>query len=187
MKLVDVALVPYFQNQTANLRVKAELDWTGQNTIQIKFSLIGDISHLTEVDPSKASIGARRDGLWEATCFEAFLSDSTNTQYWELNVNSKGDWNVFHFEDYRKGKREELRSTCQFFGTTQNESQLSLECAWDVSELALTDGRLGVTMIANFKNGEKNFFALSHESDKPDFHNRSSFRLLVSKAKGVWK
>ena len=54
-----------------------------------------------------ADMPARRDRLWEETCFEFFLAVKNSPRYWEFNLSPAGHWNVYRFADYRQGMQEE--------------------------------------------------------------------------------
>jgi len=48
---------------------------------------------------------ARRDELWERTCFELFLMSADNDSYLEFNFAPSGEWAAYHFHAYRSGRR----------------------------------------------------------------------------------
>src|SRR3546814_17205573 len=41
------------------------------------------------------------DGLWESTCFEAFLTEEGQPDYTEFNYSPDGRWACYQFDDYR--------------------------------------------------------------------------------------
>ena len=41
------------------------------------------------------------DGLWESTCFEAFLTEEGQPDYTEFNYAPDGRWACYQFDDYR--------------------------------------------------------------------------------------
>ena len=56
--------------------------------------------------PSDSSIG-RKDRLWEKNCLEFFIKPNhRHSSYLEFNFSIERKWNVFHFNGYRKGKKE---------------------------------------------------------------------------------
>ena len=40
-------------------------------------------------------------GLWESTCFEAFLTEEGQPDYTEFNYGPDGRWACYQFDDYR--------------------------------------------------------------------------------------
>lgn len=46
----------------------------------------------------------QKDFLWEDTCLECFIGDSTHTEYIEINASPKGYFSIYHFDDYRTPK-----------------------------------------------------------------------------------
>ncbi len=75
------------------------------NVLALNYVLAGDLSGVAI--PSPATIPSRKDGLWENTCFEFFVAPRDAAPYWEFNLAPSGDWNVYHFNDYRQGWRPE--------------------------------------------------------------------------------
>ncbi|WP_366499495.1 hypothetical protein [Sphingopyxis sp.] len=41
------------------------------------------------------------DGLWQGTCFEAFLTEEGQPDYTEFNYAPDGRWACYQFDDYR--------------------------------------------------------------------------------------
>lgn len=77
--------------------------WVGRQgeALRIRYRLRGPLEQLVLGEPSADP--QRRDGLWQSTCFEAFLGVVGERQYWELNLSCSGDWNLYRFEGYRSG------------------------------------------------------------------------------------
>ena len=48
----------------------------------------------------------RADGLWKHTCFEAFISASGLSGYYELNFSPSGQWAIYSFDRYRTACRQ---------------------------------------------------------------------------------
>ena len=105
MNLRNFALTPF-----TPLRPGLEVAVTGSlvrdaRTLAITYTLRGPLAGL--VIPAPDPRPARRDGLWEATCFEFFLAAPGTPAYWEFNLSPAGHWNVYRFADYRTGMTEE--------------------------------------------------------------------------------
>ena len=67
-------------------------------------------------------IGSRVTGLWEDTCFEFFLADDSELGYVEFNFSPAGDWQVFRFSDYRKGRQPDSTWAPHDFSRRQQTS-----------------------------------------------------------------
>src|SRR5438045_7356229 len=69
-------------------------------TLLCNHSLHGDIGR---VRVSGAGAGRRADGLWQHTCFEAFIAAQGGAGYYEFNFSPTLDWAAYQFTDYRDG------------------------------------------------------------------------------------
>lgn len=121
----------------------------------------------------------RRDRLWEATCFEAFLSPAAAASYWEINLSPAGDWNVYRFNGYRRGMRLEARvEPPVFHATTDGERTLAVTVAFDLNpmrELARIALDVALAAVLEEAGGARSYWALRHEAAQPDFHRRETF------------
>ncbi|HAZ13296.1 MAG: hypothetical protein A2X86_15260 [Bdellovibrionales bacterium GWA2_49_15] len=130
---------------------------------------------------------ARQNGLWESTCFELFLKHPRTPEYVEFNFAPNGDWNAYHFNDYRKDMQEfqGLENLEITFSQTKDAYQLKASIILKEKSSFLTDnaeGRhvyAGLTAVLEKTSGQKNYWALQHSGPKPDFHLAPSFTLLL--------
>ncbi len=93
-----------------NAQAPLDLQITGSidrhnNTLSIAYELSGKLSKVQIAPPSNTP--ARKHDLWQETCFEFFLGIKNSPVYWEFNLSPAGHWNVYRFDDYRHGMREE--------------------------------------------------------------------------------
>ena len=74
-------LVPFSPDASPTLLASAEFVWEEQNTLELSFSLrppqsgqqLPKLEFMAASPGSSLRSGQRLDGLWEHTCFEAFL------------------------------------------------------------------------------------------------------------------
>jgi hypothetical protein len=115
----------------------------------------------------------RADGLWQTTCFEAFLRAEGEERYREWNFAPSGDWAAYDFAGYREGMeapevlsepylRMEDNLTWWAFGAT-------------VAVEAGHRWQLGLSAVLEEQDGTKSYWALSHPCDQPDFHHPDCF------------
>ena len=116
---------------------------------------------------------ARTDGLWNHTCFEAFVT--TDDGYREFNLSASGQWATYRFDAYREGMRP-AEETIVIDGLDGGEDYLALE-GW--IDLPADAGRLALSSVIEDIDGEKTYWAVTHPSDKPDFHHPDSFTLTI--------
>ena len=153
-----------------------------QNTLQINYQLQGD--DIAAVNfPQLSQTSSRKDNLWEATCFELFVTTPESPLYWEYNLSPSGDWADFRFTDYRENKANEPSiSNIDIDTETNNSKQFILTSSLPLPEM-LTGRQLCIGISAVIKNhqGETFYYALEHRSQKPDFHNRKSFTIRIER------
>lgn len=119
---------------------------------------------------------ARRDYLWQHTCFELFVGIKNKTAYREINLSPAQAWNCYQFEQYRQPAQMppvpaqdiqllELKAQPQKLEAILDLQQFlqTNECQWD-------DLVFGLTSVVKLKNNSELYFALSHSTDQPDFH-----------------
>ena len=80
--------------------IAVEVRLAGPTTLVCNYSLHGDIGR---VRVSGAGTGRRADGLWQHTCFEAFIAPQGAAGYYEFNFSPTLDWAAYQFTDYRDG------------------------------------------------------------------------------------
>ena len=134
----------------------------------LRFVVEGDVDGIVWPAPANP---ARRDGLWEHTCFEAFVL--TDDGYREFNLSPSGQWASYRFDGYREGMVQ-AAETVTIDGLDGASDLVALE-GW--IDLPAGAARLGLSAVIEMKDGSKSYWALAHPSDKPDFHHRDSFVL----------
>lgn len=117
-----------------------------------------------------AAASQRTDGLWQHTCFEAFIVREQGG-YAEFNFSPSGQWAAYDFDGYRSGMR--------------NRETLApvIECKRDPAGTALSakidlvglSGALALTAVIEEANGTKSYWSLAHAEGKPDFHHPACF------------
>ena len=122
---------------------------------------------------------ARRDRLWQTTCFELFACRPDGSSYLEYNFSPSTEWALYRFAAYREGMAEEMVDrpiiTCDFserhFGLNAN---IVLPDRWQNSPLLI-----GLSAVVEESDGTKSYWALAHPPGKPDFHHRDCFALQL--------
>ena len=118
----------------------------------------------------------RTDGLWQTTCFEAFLQPPHQADYVEFNLAPSTQWAAYHFSDYRTGGTDLDLATPPLIALDLGERWFALE-----AEVPLTwlqpDGPLlmGLSAVIEEVDGTLSYWALAHPPGKPDFHHRDCF------------
>lgn len=150
------------------------------NLFSIQFRLEGNLAEV--IIPELAEAPTRKDELWKETCFEFFLADTGNQGYLEFNLSPSGHWNVYRFDDYRQGMREDAAFSSLPFGIGREPCRLSLECELDLAGIGLADRTLavGISAIVRHQGGATTYWALAHRGGRPDFHRRDGFTIALN-------
>lgn len=167
---------------SAGLHLSCEARWNA-GVLALHFSLGGSLRDLQL--PALNPQPQRRDGLWQSTCFEAFLARPGDQGYWELNLAPSGDWNVYRLSGYRQGLQAEQRISGLPFqqrlhGQAGGEQQVELELLLDLRALVgdVDQLQLSATAVLDHQQHGCSYWAWRHSGSEPDFHRRESFLLL---------
>jgi hypothetical protein len=123
--------------------------------------------------PVGAEEPARKENLWETTCFEAFLRNTGEQSYREWNFSPSGDWAAYDFTSHRDG-RANAEAAAPYVRLEDNMTWWALGATIAVPSKQRFD--LGLSAILEETDGTKSYWALHHpEGDKPDFHDAACF------------
>lgn len=159
----------------------------------IIFGSVGKRSHIFTIDyrvvgrlmdvdiPAAATLPSRRDGLWEGTCFEFFLALRETSPYWEFNLSPAGHWNVYRFNAYRQGMREEAAITSMPFSVRREPELVQVSLELELKKIGVADGPLdvGISGVVRHKRGHLEHHALAHPAPRADFHRRDGFIITL--------
>lgn len=158
------------------------------NHLHINYILTGDIDNIAI--PQFSTQPSRQDNLWENTCFEFFLGQPNNSVYWEFNLSPTGDWNIYHFDNYREGMQPETAFDRLPFSIEQVSDRLNLSLTLDLNPIFPNPSNLEVAITAVVKSLNRNisekirenisYWAVSHLGQVPDFHLRNSFTIYLT-------
>lgn len=150
---------------------------TQDNSLKLHFDVLGAVDKLLIPNPKKPEAC---DGLWQHTCFEAFISVVEECYYHEFNFSPSGDWAAYAFDDYRKTKPWQAK-TAPAISYVRTSDRFSLEAVISLDDLPENPHkqayRLGLTAVLETKAGGLSYWALFHPAGKPDFHHRAGFTL----------
>lgn len=148
-------------------------------TLRLRFRIDGEISRLRL--PSQG-FARRGDGLWQHTCFEAFLRPDASDSYHEFNFAPSGDWAAYRF-----GSRRSERSLPKFpepairFRVERDHCDLSAEIA--IAALRELAGapwvHAGASAVVELDDGSLSHWSLAHAGERPDFHDPATFALRI--------
>ena len=161
-------LIPHPTSSPAGLTLEVEARRAGR-VLSLEYVLAGPVERVWRPE---AAARVRTDGLWRATCFEAFVR--TADGYVEYNLSPSGAWAAYRFDGYREGMGA-LDMPAPFIVTRRAPGRFALTA--DVSLPEDAGREVGLTAVIQGLDGSNAYWALAHPSDKPDFHHPDSFAL----------
>lgn len=149
--------------------------------LSLRYRLIGRLDALSiPLVPACASCPRKPvDGLWQHTCFELFVAGSNTPAYREYNFSPAGDWACYAFSDYRQRDPAVPLIGAPQLSLDQSDSSLQLDVILGprLLDTAARTLRLGLSAVIKATDGSRTYWALSHPTDKPDFHRSDSFTI----------
>src|SRR5262249_49920069 len=147
----------------------------------------GDLRLLRLPAPSAS---AHADGLWQHTCFEAFVKPVGAQAYLELNFSPSTEWATYAFDDYRNGMQPRAPRRPPEIVARQAGDAFELQVRVDFEGLFtesahVGDLRLALAAVLEDRQGRLSYWALEHPSERPDFHHPDSFVLSLASPLGT--
>ena len=166
----------------AAARVEVAVTRPRADRLVLSYMVTGQLS---DIRLAPAMPAARADGLWQHTCFEAFVRAASGPAYYEFNFAPSTEWAAYRFNSYRSGMAAaeigapaiEVRSGLDSYTL---QASLELDRLPDLSREA--SWRLGLSALIEDISGGKSYWALAHPPGKPDFHHADCFALEFSPA-----
>lgn len=159
-------------------RLSATVSFVPGESLACYYVLRGD---LTRVRVPAEGAGERRDGLWQHTCFEAFVRPAAGDAYVELNFAPSFDWAAYRFTGYRAGMTPVGLSYAPGLTVRRPPGSLELSAALPLADLADLRGatrvQIALAAVIEDVDGRLYYFALRHPGGKPDFHASDGYAL----------
>jgi hypothetical protein len=141
--------------------------------LRFDFMLSGAIDRVA-IAPPRA--GERTDGLWQHSCFEAFLR-LPGGGYVEFNFSPSGDWASYRFDAYRTGMRAD--PAMPRLRVERSDEGLALAAEIDLAGWPALPDAIGLSAVIEEIDGTKSYWALRHPPGKPDFHHPDCFAIQL--------
>lgn len=161
--------------------VVTKVDASESAALAFSYTLIGDIHRLlipVAVAPKHV------DGLWQHTCFEAFIGMKASAAYYEFNFSPSSEWAAYGFRAYREGERLNNEALAPNISVEQAADRLGLTATVRLDHLQMirpgASLRIGLSAVIEDNDGKLSYWALKHPADKPDFHHPDSFTLELA-------
>ena len=161
-------------------RIKVAIGWAAGRQLALTYRLQGDPDRIAIPAPAPSEFA---DGLWQHTCFEAFIAVEGSPAYREFNFSPSGQWASYAFSDYRQSDPSTavLRPHVSF-SRFADRLQLDACLAWNALPTIMPGQslQLGFSAVIETTDGSRSYWALSHPGEQPDFHRRDAFTLTLS-------
>ena len=142
--------------------------------MELTYRVHGDLGELALAEPVAAK---RASNLWEHTCFEAFVRDPVGEGYCEFNFSPSTEWAAYRFACYRTGMRNAPTNAPKI---TTRMDQDCYEMRVELPAPRQQNALVALSAVIEGKDGAKSYWALTHPSDKPDFHHPDGFALELA-------
>jgi hypothetical protein len=158
------------------LSISVQVQLTGQEWV-LQYTLLGDMSSLRIPPPSPSGPA---DGLWQHTCFEAFVAADGAQAYREFNFSPSGQWAVYSFQAERV--RDVLEDTTRpLLQVSRSANRLELIARWPATGLpSRASHRVGLCAVIEEADGRLSYWAIAHPKGRPDFHHHEGRALRLS-------
>jgi hypothetical protein len=157
--------------------IAVEVRLATPTTLVCNYSLHGDVGRVRVT----GGRGGSADGLWEHTCFEAFIAVPGVPGYYEFNFSPALAWAAYRFSDYRDGMAPAVLAHAPGLQVKRSSDRLELAATLHLAGLAgLAESpplRLGLSAVVEDHRGRLSYWALEHPPGKPDFHHPDSFAI----------
>lgn len=160
-----------------------ELSRSPAGRLSFTYRLFGDMARLRIPGPGSPE---RRDGLWEHTCFEAFIAGSGAVPYREFNFSPSGQWAAYDFVAHRQAAGQLAQLPPPQIRAQRTEGRLQLSVELDAAalpegfaEAELEIGLCAVVESLDTVDDARSYWALYHPCALPDFHDRRGFTLTL--------
>jgi hypothetical protein len=121
----------------------------------------------------------RRDGLWQATCFELFVSTGASS-YAEFNLSPSEQWAAYDFSACREGMQERAMPRDPVCSWRAGGAFALFDAAIPLAALPPGGGPAALCAVVEEQAGAKSYWAAQHPvAAKPDFHHPAGMVLAM--------
>lgn len=157
----------------------ALIDCSRKDLLVFHYRIQGDIDRLRL--PAQAG-SVRTDGLWNHTCFEAFIRTPSARSYFEFNFSPSSEWATYHFDAYRQAMAAVPIAQAPQIVCRRRADRLEADVELHLASfdgIAAGELELAVSAVLETQDGRISYWALAHPPGKPDFHHPDGFALRL--------
>ena len=158
--------------------VTARVDRLSEDLLILYYQVVGDIDQLQLPAQHRS---AHTDGLWQHTCFEAFVRAEGARNYLELNFSPSSEWAVYRFDDYRRGMTAIEPPHAPKILCRRREARLEADVDVHLSRPAAA-GELAARARSRARGSARSHFVLGAEASAGQCRLPSRRRLCIDAA-----
>ncbi|HWQ10164.1 MAG TPA: DOMON-like domain-containing protein [Holophaga sp.] len=160
--------------------LQARASFLDAHTLSLGFTLRGGLEALRLPGPEAPE---RTDGLWQHTCFEAFLAPEGGEGYCEVNLSPSTAWASYTFQRYREGHAP-AQGLVPRLVVHRFPDRLEVHAILGLDGVPGLAGRMrmGLSAVLEQSDGALSYWAIRHPAGAPDFHHPEAFALVVAPA-----
>jgi hypothetical protein len=173
--LFDLSLLPHPQRPyPTGIDLRVQGHWLGR-TLRLRYQLQGPGTETLRWPAAQPPGPA--DGLWQHTCFEAFVGSAVVDAYQEFNFSPSGQWAHYHFAAERVRNPVAERAAPDATPATACDrttpQHVWLDASIDTSHWPQHPNgwTLGLSAVLETSDGATSHWALHHPQPQPDFHH----------------
>jgi len=164
-------------------RIDVEISTTADGALRLRYFVDGDVNRIL-VPPHAPS--RPTDGLWQHTCFEAFIAGHESSAYCEFNFSPSTQWAFYGFTGYREGMAPLEHAMPPTVAASVTDDRIAIEAIVPRETLLALPGdstlRLGLAAVIERNDGGISHWAIAHPSERPDFHHPAGFVLEIDRS-----
>lgn len=163
------------------LAVSAEVR-AGVDALHLRYTLRGDTTALRLPSPSAP---VATDGLWQHTCFEAFVAAADEAAYQEFNFSSSSAWAAYRFcaeraRDTVAESRHPVRLSAPLAAITPEALTLTARVPAGALPHSPAVLSIGLCAVIEERDGRLSYWSLHHPGQRPDFHHADGRTLRLA-------
>lgn len=164
-------------NDLSDIRLQADLNLISADSFELNFKWV-DLKN--EIVFNQVQAAKRQMGLWQHTCFEAFIKpiqDFSTTNYYEVNFSDSGAWNLFHFTNYREPQppQELSKADLVCIDVQKNANGGLAKAIFKIKDANFQQVKISLCAVVVTKTLGTTYWSFKHADSKPNFHHFESF------------
>lgn len=158
--------------------IAVEVELSFDDGFALRFIVDGEIGALVlpQGEGELVIADSSTDGLWQSSCFEAFLTEEGQPDYTEFNYAPDGRWACYQFDDYRSLLRIDQLAPWRM-EVERSPGRFAMRIEPGI--FPDTGSKLALATVIEEIDGTKSYWALCYPPGKPDFHHPDCFQLTL--------